>query len=90
MLSAYYNYDIEQIGQSSTAASVGSTFGTLLRTGPLDKLTFVEKAESLLRKTLRKTFVLYGGLEWKEYVALGKANYVRVNSTTGFMIRLQV
>jgi hypothetical protein len=83
LLSAYYNYDIEQIGQSSTAASVGSTFGTLLRTGPLDKLTFVEKMGVTLEKDIKKDIVLYGGLEWKEYVALGKANYVRLNSTTG-------
>lgn len=83
LLSAYYNYDIEQIGQSSTAASVGSTFGTLLRTGPLDKLTFVEKIGVTLEKDIKKDIVLYGGLEWKEYVALGKANYVRLNPTTG-------
>lgn len=83
MLSAYYNYDIEQIGQSSTAASVGSTFGTLLRTGPLDKLTMVQKTGITLEKDVKKDIVLYAGIEWKEYVALGKANYVRLNSTTG-------
>ncbi len=82
LLSTYYNYDIEQIGQSSTAASVGSTFGTLLRTGPLDKLTFVEKLGVTLEKDVKKDIVLYGGLEWKEYVALGKANYVRFNDNT--------
>ncbi|NVK63548.1 MAG: carboxypeptidase-like regulatory domain-containing protein [Flavobacteriales bacterium] len=82
LLSTYYNYDIEQIGQSSTAASVGSTFGTLLRTGPLDKLTFVEKMGVTLEKDVKKDIVLYGGLEWKEYVALGKANYVRFNDNT--------
>lgn len=83
MLSAYYNYDIEQIGQSSTAASVGSTFGTLLRTGPLDKLTFVQRTGITLEKDIKKDVVVFAGLEWKEFVALGKANYVRVNSTTG-------
>lgn len=83
MLSAYYNYDIEQIGQSSTAASVGSTFGTLLRTGPLDKLTLVQKMGITLEKDIKKDIVLYAGLEWKEFVALGKANYVRLNSVTG-------
>ncbi len=82
LLSTYYNYDIEQIGQSSTAASVGSTFGTLLRTGPLDKLTFVEKMGITLEKDVKKDIVLYGGVEWKEYVALGKANYVRFNEAT--------
>ena len=83
MLSAYYNYDIEQIGQSSTAASVGSTFGTLLRTGPLDKLTLVQKMGITLEKDVKKDIVLYAGLEWKEFVALGKANYVRLNTITG-------
>jgi hypothetical protein len=83
MLSAYYNYDIEQIGQSSTAASVGSTFGTLLRTGPLDKLTFVQKTGITIEKDIKKDIVVYAGFEWKEFVALGKANYVRLNTTTG-------
>ena len=77
MLSAFYNYDIEQIGQSPTAAAVGSTFGNVFRTGPLDKLTFVEKVGINFEKDLKKDFVVYGGMEWKEFKALGKANYVR-------------
>ena len=83
MLSAYYNYDLEQIGQSPTAAAVGSTFGTLFRTGPLDKLTFVEKVGINLEKDIHKDIIIFGGFEWKEYTALGKANYVRVNPSTG-------
>ncbi len=83
MLSAYYNYDLEQIGQSPTAAAVGSTFGTLFRTGPLDKLTFVEKAGINLEKDIHKDIIIFGGFEWKEYTALGRANYVRVNPDTG-------
>lgn len=83
MLTAYYNYDIEQIGQSPTAAAVGSTFGTLLRTGRLDKLTFVEKAGLNLEKDVKKDLILFGGFEWKEFTALGRANYVRVNELTG-------
>jgi len=77
MLTTYYNYDIEQIGQSPTAAAVGSTFGTLLRTGPLDKLTFVERAGINLEKDVGKDFILFGGFETKEYVPLGEANYIR-------------
>lgn len=77
MLTTYYNYDIEQIGQSPTAAAVGSTFGTLLRTGLLDKLTFVEKAGINLEKDVKKDLILFGGVEWKEYTALGRANYVK-------------
>jgi hypothetical protein len=82
MLTAYYNYDLEQIGTSSTAASVGSTFGTLFRTGPMDKLTFVEKVGINLEKDIRKDVILFGGFEWKEYTALGKANYIRPNAVT--------
>ncbi len=83
MLTAYYNNDLEQIGQSPTAAAVGSTFGTLFRTGPLDKLTFVEKVGINLEKDIHKDIILFGGFEWKQYTALGKANYVRVNPGTG-------
>jgi hypothetical protein len=68
MLSGYYNYDIEQIGQSSSAASVGSTFGTLLRTGPLDKLTMVQKTGITLEKDIKKDeeiLVSYGTEYWE-------------------------
>jgi hypothetical protein len=83
MLTTFYNYDIEQIGISPTAASIGSTFGTVFRTGPLDKLTFVKKAGINLEKDVKKDLVLYGGFEWKEYTALGKANYVQLNKSNG-------
>lgn len=83
MLSLYYNYDIEQIGQSPTAAAIGSTFGTLFRTGPLDKLTFVQKAGINLEKDIRKDVILFGGFELKEYTALGIANYLKPNPTSG-------
>ncbi|GAB5419351.1 MAG: DUF5686 and carboxypeptidase-like regulatory domain-containing protein [Crocinitomicaceae bacterium] len=83
MLTTYYSYDIEQIGQSPDAAAIGSTFGTLLRTGPLDRLTFVERTGINLEKDIRKDVILYGGFEWKEFTALGLANYVRPNNTTG-------
>lgn len=76
----YYNYDIEQLGLSPTAASVGSTFSSLLRTGPLDKLTFVSKVGSNLEKDVGKDIILFGGVEWKEYTALGLANYERYNA----------
>ncbi len=79
MLTTYYNYDIQQIGASPSAASMGSTFGTLFRTGPLDKLTFVKKAGMSLEKDINKDFILFGAFEWKEYTALGNANYIRLN-----------
>ena len=83
MLTAYYNLDLEQIGQSPTAAAVGSTFSAILRTGPLDKLTFVEKIGINLEKDIRKDVILYGGVEWKEYTAVGIANYLRPNNSSG-------
>ena len=83
LMSLYYNYDIEQIGQSPTAAAIGSTFGTLLRTGPLDKLTFVEKAGVNIEKDVRKDVILFGGFEWKDYTPLGIANYLRPDPVTG-------
>lgn len=83
MLTTYYNYDIEQIGQSPTASSIGSTFGTVFRTGPLDKLTFVKKAGINLEKDVKKDLVLFGGFEWKEFTALGRANYVHYNQGIG-------
>lgn len=83
LLTAYYNYDIEQIGQSPTAAVIGSTFGTLLLTGALDKLTFVTRVGLNLEKDVGKDLILFGSFETKEYVPLGIANYVR-ETTTGF------
>ncbi|AEA42850.1 DUF5686 family protein [Fluviicola taffensis] len=83
LLIIYGNRDIEQIGISPTAAAVGSTFGSLLRTGPLDKLTFVDKAGINLEKDFGKDFVLFTGVEWKEYTALGLATYQRRNDLGG-------
>jgi len=85
MLTIFYNYDIEQIGQSPNAAAIGSTFGTLLRTGPLDKLTFVQKAGINLEKDIGKDVILYGGFEWKEYKTLENSAvaYLRPNAITG-------
>jgi hypothetical protein len=56
---------------------------TLLRTGPLDKLTFVEKAGINLEKDVKKDLILYGGFEWKEFTPLGITPYVKLNSTGG-------
>ena len=83
LFSAYYNYDIEQIGQSPSAQSIGSTFSALLRTGPLDKLTFVQKTGFTFEKDVRKDVILFGGFSLKEYTALGTANYLRPNTVTG-------
>lgn len=61
MLTGIYSYDIEQIGQSPTAASMGSTFATVFNTAPFDKLTFVNKVGLNLEKDLKKDLILYGG-----------------------------
>lgn len=83
MLTTYYNNDLEQIGASPSASSVGSTFGTVFRTGPLDKLTFVQKTGVNLEKDFGKDFVLYGAFDWKQYTPLGKANYIKIDPLSG-------
>lgn len=80
VITAFYNKDIEQIGISPTAASVGSTFATLFRTGPLDKLTFVQKTGVNFEKDIKKDIIAFFGVEWKQYEALGLANYQRLNA----------
>jgi len=80
-LSAYYNYDIEQLGQSATAATVGSTFGTIFRTGALDKLTFINRVGGYIERDIKKDLILKSGFEWRSFEALGRANYVRLNNT---------
>ncbi len=82
LLSVFYSNDIEQIGIAPNVAAVGSTFGTLFRTGPLDKLTFVQKSGFNLEKDYKKDFVFFTGFEWKEYKALGASNYERINPLT--------
>ncbi len=77
LLTAYYNSDIEQVGISPTASSVNSTFASLLRTGPLDKLTFVEKYGINIEKDVSKDFIFTGGFEWRELTSLGLADYTR-------------
>ncbi|MDG1146662.1 MAG: DUF5686 family protein [Crocinitomicaceae bacterium] len=81
VLSLYYSYNLEQIGQSSTAVS---SFGNLLQTGPLDRLTFVEKVGVNLEKDILKDIIIFAGFEWKEYTATGTINYLKPNKTSGY------
>jgi len=81
MLNVYYNYDIEQIGQSPTAASMGTSFVTFLSTAPFDKLTFVQKAGFNLEKDIKKDLIIFTGAEWKNYTPLGLATYQRLVGT---------
>lgn len=85
MFAIYYQNDIEQLGQAPTAAEVGAAFGTLLRTGPLDKLTFVEKTGINLEKDIGKDLIITTGLEWKEFTPLGLAIYQRENDAGGIV-----
>ena len=82
ILSLYYSYNIEQIGQSSSTGKAGSAFGNLLQTGLLDKLTFVEKIGISIEKDVLKDVVLFAGFEWKEYTAIGATSYLRPNRIT--------
>ena len=77
MMTGFYSYDIEQIGQSASALSMGNTFTTVLSTAPFDKLTFVTKAGLNLEKDIKKDFILFTGAEWKSFTPLGLANYRR-------------
>lgn len=90
LLSLHYNYDIEQIGQAPTAAEVGATFGALLRTGPLDKLTFVERTGLKLEKDIGKDLIITAGLEWKEFTPLGLARYERLDANNQIFVIDQI
>jgi len=90
LLSAYYSYDIEQIGISSSALSMGNTFTTVLSTAPFDKLTFVTKAGLSFEKDIKKDFVAFSGFELRELAPLGLANYKRVlNSDTSLISKIR-
>jgi hypothetical protein len=42
----------------------------------------VKKAGVNLEKDIKKDLILYGGFEWKEFTALGLANYVKFNPSS--------
>lgn len=83
MLSTYFSYDLEQIGQSPTAAQLGNTFATVLNTAPFDKLTFVKKIGFNLEKDIRKDLIILGGFDWKDYTPLGISAYLSPNPSVG-------
>lgn len=80
LLTAYYNYDYEQIGLSPTASATGSTFNSFLTIGPLNKLTFVEKVGVNFEKDVKKDLILFGGFDWKEFTPVGLAVFERYDS----------
>lgn len=77
----YGSSDIEQLGNSPTATSVGSVLGNLLRTGPLNKLTFVEKIGSSFEKDLGRNFTANIYAEYKKYTPLGIADYNKYDAS---------
>lgn len=77
LLSSYYYNDLDQLGQATNGTAVGSTFGTLLRTAPLDKLSFVYKVGAKIERDVKKDWILMGGAELKQVSPLGLATFVR-------------
>ncbi len=82
MLSAFYNFDIQQIGQSPSAAALGTTFSTVFNTAPFDKLTFVKKIGLGFEKDIKKDIIIYTAAEWKQYNPLGLTSYLHYNPLT--------
>lgn len=85
VLSAFYYYDLEQMGQSPTAAQLGNTFATFLNTAPFNKLTFVKKVGLNFEKDFGKDFILFTGFDCKEFTPLGISSYLHFNPNTQFL-----
>ncbi len=79
MLAAYFRSDIEQLGQAEDSKALGSTLGTILRTGPLTKLTAVNKVGITFERDWFDGFITFNGIEWKEYKPLGISDYKKVD-----------
>ncbi len=82
LLIGYYNFNIEQIGQSPTAVALGSTFATVFSTAPFDKLTFVKKVGFNFEKDVKKDIVIFTGMEWKQFNPLGVTSYLCYNPSS--------
>lgn len=85
LLTAYYNYDFEQIGLSPTASATGSTFNSFLSNGPLNKLTFVEKVGVNFEKDVKKDLILFAGFDWKEFSPVGIAVFNRYDADSNLV-----
>lgn len=85
LLTAYYNYDFEQIGLSPTASATGSTFNSFLTVGALNKLTFVEKVGINFEKDVKKDLILFGGFDWKEFTPVGLAVFQKYDSDSNIV-----
>lgn len=77
LLSFYFKNDLDQVGQAPGSSIVGSTFGTILRTGPLDKLSFISRSGFTLERDVRKDLIFKTGFELREVESLGRAVFIR-------------
>lgn len=77
MLTLFANSDLEQYGSGS---SVGNTFATFLRSSPLDKLFYVNKAGFTFEKDISKDFIFTAGIETKQLYSMGNARFERLSS----------
>ncbi|HZH87454.1 MAG TPA: DUF5686 family protein [Brumimicrobium sp.] len=84
MLKVFYDYDVQQLGLGENAADIDGAFGSLLRTKPLNQLTFVEKYGIAFEKDLGKSFIITAGALWKGIEALGETKFRIPNSSVGF------
>src|SRR5690554_5235194 len=84
MLKVFYVYDVQQLGLGENAADIDGAFGSLLRTKPLNQLTFVEKYGIAFEKDLGKSFIITAGALWKGIEALGETKFRIPNSSVGF------
>ncbi len=99
MLRLAYNKKIQQLGLSSRLGDIGNSFTTLFSLGPLDKLTFVDKASISLEKDYAIDLRTFSAIEWKSFTPLGNSIYervnqlgdtIRINNVTSFEIRNQI
>lgn len=99
MLRFAYNKKIQQLGLSSRLGDIGNSFTTLFSIGPLDKLTFVDKASISLEKDYAIDMRTFSAIEWKSFTPLGNSVYekinsigdtINVNNITSFEIRNQI
>jgi hypothetical protein len=77
LLSLYFKNDLDQVGQAEGSSIVGSTFGTVLRTGPLDKLSFISKTGIHISRDVKKDLIFTSGFELREIESLGLAKFAR-------------
>lgn len=84
MLNLFYDYDVYQLGMGGDPGDIESGFGSLIRTKPIDELTFVEKFGASFEKDVGKSFIFTASGQWSDYSPLGEQIYRIPNSSVGF------